>query len=51
MNANNKEKADTLLRVIGVGDKLYALEDKEARLYNERLAIGRIRDQKSQFAK
>lgn len=51
MNANNKEKADTLLRVIGVGDKLYALEDKETRLYNERLAIGRIRDQKSQFAK
>ena len=34
-----------------MGDKLYALEDKEARLYNERLAIGRIRDQKSQFAK
>lgn len=51
MNASNKEKADTLLRVIGVGDKLYELEDKEARLYNERHAVGRIKDQKLKFAK
>ena len=26
MNASNKEKADTLLKIIGVGDKLYELE-------------------------
>ena len=51
MNASNKEKADTLLRVIGVGDKLYELEDKEARLYNERHAVGRIKDQKLKFTK
>lgn len=51
MNATAKEKADTLLRVIGVGERLYMLEDKEARLYNERYAVGRIRDQKAKFAK
>lgn len=51
LHANSREKADTLLRVIGVGDALYALEDKEARLYNERHAVGRIRDQKAKFAK
>ena len=31
--------------------KLYELEDKEARLYNERHAVGRIKDQKLKFAK
>lgn len=50
MNANAKEKADTLLQVIGVGEELYELEDKEAKLYNERHAVGRIRDQKKKFA-
>lgn len=29
MNSNNKEKADTLLQIIGVGDKLYELEKQE----------------------
>lgn len=29
MNGNNKEKANTLLQVIGVGDKLYELDQKE----------------------
>ena len=50
LNANNKEKADTLLRVIGVGDELYQLEYEETRKYNERHAVGRIRDQKLKFA-
>lgn len=50
MNANNKEKADTLLRVIGVGDELYQLEYEEERKYNERHAIGQIADQKKKFA-
>lgn len=50
MNANSKEKADTLLRVIGVGDELYTLENDEKRLYNERLAVGRIKEQKAKFA-
>lgn len=51
MNANGKEKADTLLKIIGVGDKLYELETEEEKLYNQRHAIGQIADQKQKFAK
>lgn len=50
MNASNKEKADTLLRIIGVGDELYRLENEEQRKYNERHAVGQIADQKKKFA-
>lgn len=50
MNASNKDKADTLLRIIGVGDKLYQLEQEEQLKYNQRTAIGRIADQKAKFA-
>lgn len=50
MNASNKEKADTLLQIIGVGDKLYQLENEEERKYNERLTVGRIADQKQKYA-
>ena len=51
MEASGKEKADTLLKIIGVGDQLYLLENKEKRLYNQRLTIGRIADQKAKYAK
>lgn len=51
MNANNKEKANILLRIIGVGDKLHELEQQEKELYNQRHTIGQIADQKSKFAK
>lgn len=51
MNQNSKEKADTLLNIIGVGDKLYELEQQEQTLYNRRTEIGRIADQKEKFAK
>lgn len=51
MNANGKEKADTLLQIIGVGDKLYELETEEEKIYNQRHAIGQIADQKKKFAK
>ena len=51
MIANGKEKANTLLRVIGVGDTLYKLEQEEEKLYNERHTIGQIADQKKKFAK
>ncbi|MBR1392654.1 MAG: AAA family ATPase [Ruminococcus sp.] len=51
MNASNKEKADTLLKIIGVGDKLYELEQQEQLKYNQRTTIGRIADQKEKFAK
>lgn len=51
MNQSSKEKADTLLNIIGVGDKLYELEQQEQMLYNRRTEIGRIADQKEKFAK
>lgn len=51
MNQTSKEKANTLLKIIGVGDKLYQLETQEKRIYDQRHAIGQIADQKSKFAK
>lgn len=50
MNDSGKGKAKTLLQIIGVGDKLYELEDKEERLYNQRHSIGQIADQKKKAA-
>ncbi|MBQ9898528.1 MAG: AAA family ATPase [Ruminococcus sp.] len=50
MNATPKEKANILLRIIGVGDKLYELEHREQELYNKRHTIGQIADQKTKFA-
>jgi DNA repair exonuclease SbcCD ATPase subunit len=50
MQANTKEKANTLLQVIGVGDELYRLETELAQLYNKRRAIGQIADQKKKYA-
>lgn len=51
MQASGKEKAQTLLQIIGVGDQLVGLERQETEMYNERLAIGRIADQKTKYAK
>lgn len=51
MEASGKEKAQTLLKIIGVNDQLSSLEKEETELYNERQAIGRIADQKDKFAK
>jgi DNA repair exonuclease SbcCD ATPase subunit len=51
MNATSKEKANILLRIIGVGNKLHELEVKEKELYNQRHTIGQIADQKAKFAK
>lgn len=50
MNADNKEKAKTLLKIIGVGDQLAEIEKKEKDTYNERQAMGRIADQKQKYA-
>lgn len=50
MNANNHEKADTLLQIIGVGDRLYELERQEKEVYNNRHAIGQIADGKRKHA-
>ena len=51
MESSGKEKARTLLQIIGVGDQLEALEKEEKELYNERLYVGRTADQKEKFAK
>lgn len=51
MQASDKEKGDTLLQIIGVGDKLAELERQESDTYNRRRAIGQIADQKAKFAK
>ena len=51
MNQTSKEKANTLLKIIGVGDRLYELEHQEQTTYNQRTAIGKIADQKEKFAK
>jgi AAA15 family ATPase/GTPase len=50
MQANGKEKANTLLQIIGVGEQLYELEQKEQEIYNRRHTIGQIADQKRKFA-
>ena len=51
MEASNQEKARTLLRIIGVGDRLEELDRQEKELYNRRLTIGQIADRKKKFAK
>lgn len=50
MEASGKEKAQILLKIIGVGEQLEILEKQEQELYNQRNAIGRIADQKKKFA-
>lgn len=50
MESSGKEKAQTLLKIIGVGDQLDILDRKEKELYNNRLAIGQIADRKKKFA-
>ena len=51
MEASSKEKANTLLKIIGIGDHVVELERQEKEAYNERQAIGRIADRKEKFAK
>ena len=50
MQASDRDKADTLLRIIGVGDQLAQMESEEKRLYDQRTAIGQIQSQKEKFA-
>ena len=51
MQSTSKEKASTLLQIVGVGKQLAELELKETEIYNQRRAIGQIADQKKKFAK
>ena len=50
MESSGKEKARTLLSIIGVGNQLAEWEQKETDLYNRRRTIGQIADQKKKFA-
>ena len=50
LQASNREKADTLLQVIGVGDQVRSLEVKEKEVYNRRHMIGQEADSKRKYA-
>lgn len=50
MNSGSREKADILLQIIGVGNRLYELEKKETEIYNNRHAVGVIADSKKKHA-
>lgn len=50
IESSSKDKANTLLQIIGVGEKLWELDRKEEQIYNERRAIGQIADQKKKYA-
>ena len=51
MEASSQEKAKTLLKIIGIGDRLEQLDKKEKELASQRTAVGRIADQKEKYAK
>lgn len=50
MAGSPKEKAETLLQVIGVGDQLKKLDLEAASLFNQRREVGRIYDRKKKSA-
>ena len=50
LNASDREKADTLLKIIGVGDQLAQLDREIKAVYDKRTAIGQIAAQKKAYA-
>lgn len=50
MNQSGREKAQTLLKIIGVGEQLFALEQQETALYNQRHAVGQEALRKKKYA-
>lgn len=50
MESSPKEKAKTMLEVIGVGKELYRLEAAERKAYDERTAVGAMERQKRALA-
>ena len=50
INATDREKSETLLQIIGVGDELARLDKEESVAYGERTLIGRDADKKSKLA-
>lgn len=47
---NGKSKAEVLLRILGIGDQLTALDNEERLVYDERTTQGRVADQKEKYA-
>jgi len=50
LNANNKEKAKTLLQTLGIEDQLTALDNEEHKRADERLLSGREAERKRHYA-
>lgn len=50
INGSNKDKADSLLKILGIGDVLAQLDVKENQLYAQRTEVGRIADRKKKAA-
>lgn len=50
LNANDKDKAKTLLKILGIEEQLLALEQEERRLVDDRLLAGRDADRKTKYA-
>lgn len=50
LEATDRQKAETLLRIIGVGDRLAELDHQIKALYERRTTIGQIAAQKKGFA-
>lgn len=50
INGSDKDKADSLLKILGIGDVLSQLDVKENQLYAQRTEVGRIADRKKKAA-
>lgn len=50
MQSTSREKASTLLQIIGLEDQVQKLERQEKELYDQRRTIGQIADQKAKYA-
>ncbi len=51
LKKNDREKAEVLLRILGIGDQLAALDREEQSAYDRRHDAGVIADQKEKYAK
>ena len=50
LNANDKQKAEILLQILGIGDELAKLEREEKAKYDTRTTVGRMAEQKKKAA-
>lgn len=50
INGSDKDRADSLLKILGIGDVLSQLDTKENQLYAQRTEVGRIADRKKKAA-